>query len=132
MKQVSPESPRTQIANSSMRGLSSISLIRIVSSTPSRLRYHIFVGEAQNIEPLRNQRSRAGGVAGDLFIRRVRRPVDFDDHPRLEAGEVGNERAENNLPPKSKSCACVLPKTLPKASLGVGCVATQSSRERRQ
>ena len=36
------------------------------------------------------------------------------------------------MPPKSKSCDLLPPKTLPKASLGVGCVATQSSRERRQ
>jgi hypothetical protein len=40
---------------------------------------HVFVRKAQNVVPLRAERRRPSGVAGDFLIRRVRGAVDFDN-----------------------------------------------------
>jgi hypothetical protein len=63
----------------------------------------IVIRKAQNVIALRSERARASGVANNLSIGRVRRPIDLDDHPRLEAGEVGNETTEDNLATESEA-----------------------------
>lgn len=83
-------SRRTQIAVSSMRGPISGSLMRTVSSTPSRLPNTSSLVKRQIVVPQSRRRGRADGVAGDLLIRRMRGAVDLDGHSRFEAGEVGD------------------------------------------
>jgi hypothetical protein len=63
------------------------------------------------------QRRRASRVAGDLFIHRKGGSVDFDDHARLEAGEVGDKAAENHSAPKPETFGLLPPQTLPQAPL---------------
>ncbi len=58
---------------------------------------HILVGKTQNVKSLGSERGRARGVAGDLFVSGMRRPVDLHDDPRVKASEVDDEAAENDL-----------------------------------
>jgi hypothetical protein len=53
-----------------------------------------------------SKRGRASGVANDLSVSSVGRAVDFNDHSRLKAGEVGHEATKNNLATESEACAC--------------------------
>jgi hypothetical protein len=89
----------------------------------------IVICEAQNVIPLRRECSRTSGVASNLAVRCVRRAIDFDDHPRLEAGEVGNEATENNLAAESEVRDLFAPQPLPKAPLGARRVASEASCE---
>jgi hypothetical protein len=57
--------------------------------------------------------------------------IDFDDHPRLEAGKVGNEAAENYLATESEARDVLAPEALPQAPLGACRVASEASRESR-
>jgi hypothetical protein len=56
------------------------------------------------------------------------RAIDFDDHPRLEAGEVGNKAAENNLATESEARDLLAPEALPQAALGARRIASEASR----
>jgi hypothetical protein len=62
----------------------------------------IVIREAQNVIALRGKRGRACDIASNLVVCCVDRPIDLDHHPRLEAGEVGNEATEYNLATESK------------------------------
>jgi hypothetical protein len=93
---------------------------------------HVLVREAQNVVPLVSERGRTGGVAGDLLVRRVRGPVDFDNHPRVEAGEVGDEAAEDHLATEAEARDLLAPQALPQASLGAGRMTSEVPREMRQ
>ena len=99
---------------------------------PVQIAVHILVGEAQNVEPSRSERGRARGVAGVLLIRRMRRPVDLDDHPRLKAGEVGDVAVENDLAAEPEAGHLLPSEALPKPALGTGRVAAQGPGEGRQ
>jgi hypothetical protein len=60
------------------------------------------------------------------------RAVDFDDHPRLEAGEVGHEATKNNLATESEACCDLLASdALPQTLLGACRIASEASRESR-
>jgi hypothetical protein len=59
------------------------------------------------------------------------RPIDFDDHPRLKAGEVGNKATENNLATESEAGDLLAPQALPEAALGASRIASEASRESR-
>jgi hypothetical protein len=89
----------------------------------------IIIRKAQNVIALRSERARASGVANNLSIGRVRRAIDLDDHPRLEAGEVGNEAAEDNLAAETKARNLLAPEALPQAPLGARRIASEASRE---
>jgi hypothetical protein len=58
----------------------------------------------------------------------VGRPIDLDDHPRLEGGEVGNEAAEDNLAAEPKAHNLLAAEALPQA-LGARRLASEASRE---
>jgi hypothetical protein len=55
------------------------------------------------------------------------RPIDFDHHPRLEAGKVGDESAENNLATQSEVRDLLAPQALPEASLGACRIASEAA-----
>jgi hypothetical protein len=59
------------------------------------------------------------------------RPIDFNDHPRLEAGEVGNEATENNLTTESEARDLLAPDTLPQPLFSTRSIASEASRESR-
>ncbi len=103
-------------------------------SQPDRLEHavqitvHILIGEAQNVESLGSERGRARGVAVDLFVRRMSRPVDLDDHPRVKAGEVGDEASENDLAAEAEAGDLLPSEALPKPALGAGILCGQRAR----
>ena len=88
----------------------------------------IVIREAQNVIALCGERSRARGVASNLVVCCVGGAIDFDDYPRLEAGEVGTEAAENNLATESETSDLLAPEALPQATLGARRVASEASR----
>jgi hypothetical protein len=59
----------------------------------------------------------------------MRRALDLDDHARLEAGEVGDEAAENNLATKAEARYLMASDALPQAALGACRIASEASRE---
>jgi hypothetical protein len=73
----------------------------------------VVIREAQNVIALCGERHRAGSVVSDRFVCRVGRPIHFDDQPRLEAGEVGDEASEDNLATESEGRDLLAPKALP-------------------
>src|SRR5208282_1949655 len=68
----------------------------------------------------------------DLFVGRVRGAVDLDDRSRLEAGEVGDEAAEDNLGSEPETRDLLAPEALPEAALGARRIAPERSGARRQ
>ena len=83
----------------------------------------IFVRESQNLIALCGERGRARGVASNLLLCRMGRPIDLDNHPRLEAGEVGNGAAQNNLATEPEASDLLAPEALPQTPLGARGVA---------
>ena len=73
----------------------------------------LVICEAQNVIALCGERGRASGVAGNLTVCCVGRAINFDDHPRLEAGKVGHEAAQNNLATESEVADLLAPEALP-------------------
>jgi hypothetical protein len=89
----------------------------------------IVIREAQNVIALCGEGDGASGVPSNLFVCRVGRAIDFDGNPRLEASEVGDEAAEDNLAMESEARDLLAPEALPQAPLGARCVASEASRE---
>jgi len=82
-----------------------------------------FVRESQNLIALCAERGRARGVATNLPVCRMGRAIDLDDYPRLEAGEVGNGAAQNNLATEPEASDLLAPEALPQTPLGARRVA---------
>jgi hypothetical protein len=78
-----------------------------------------------------SMRCRASGVANDLSVSSVGRAVDFDDHSRLKAGEVGHEATKNNLAMESEACDLLASDALPQTLLAACRIASEASRESR-
>ena len=101
---------------------------------PDRLQHAIeisinfLIGKAQNRIALSCEYRKPRDVACDLCARRVRCPVDFNDEPRLEAREVGDVAAEDDLTAESKARDLLAPQTLPQAPLGARRIAPEDAR----
>jgi hypothetical protein len=85
---------------------------------------HLVVGEAKKGETLRCKRSGTHGVSGELLIGRVHGPIDLDEEPCVERGEVGDEAAERELAAKAEAPDLFPPEPPPEASLRVGRISS--------
>jgi hypothetical protein len=73
----------------------------------------ILVREPQNVVALCGNRGLLSCIVSNLLVCPMSRPIDLDDHSRLEAREVGNEPTENNLATESDACDLLAPEALP-------------------
>jgi hypothetical protein len=62
-------------------------------------------------------------------VQRARPSERRREHSRLEAGEVGNEAAEDNLAAEPKARNLLAPEALPQAPLGARRIASEASRD---
>ena len=86
------------------------------------------VAEAQNNIPRLYERSVARGIAREFEIGRMRRSIDFEYKPRLEAHEVNNEAKKRNLPAEAKTRYLPRVEGAPEYPLGMCRVLPQSAR----
>ena len=120
-----------------MRGLSWISLTRIVSSAPSRLPYTSSLVKRRISNPsaasaAERAASRAISSSVECVAPSPDRSPGVDDHPGVKAGEVGDEASENDLAAEPEAGDLLPSEALPKPALGAGRVAAQGAGERRQ
>jgi hypothetical protein len=91
---------------------------------------NFIIGEPQNAVALRLQCDGARGIPRDLRIGRMGGAIDFDNEPRLMAGEVCDEAVEDDLTPKSEAVDLFASDAIPEAAFGAGRVCPEPARDR--
>ena len=93
---------------------------------------HLVVREPQNVVALTGERCGTHCVAGGLFVGRMGGSVDFNDYSGVEAGEVRDIPAKDDLAPESEARDLFAPQALPEAALGAGRIASERPGKRRR